>query len=115
MDRTQAYALLSQCLESHRDLGWSELRRRLGSTETHEVRGSASELYSIEIKFQLGEKGRGITISGKIHANNSFAWSVLEERIHLPQPAALPELNNLRSRQRGEPDRCLKFCSQSSE
>ena len=81
MEKSEAYELLSLCLQDTLNEGEKFLERNLGITLNHEARGTSGKLYTIQLRVECDYSE--YKILGKIHDNNTHRFSILEEEISL--------------------------------
>ena len=80
MDSSLARRILRRHLERYRSFSYQDLRRRIGSVETQEVRGANGVLYQLEIQFFWdGEPNGNVRVIGSIDDGGLRAFVPLSD------------------------------------
>lgn len=80
MDRSEAYTLLTKEMKRLADLARDRLNDLREATIEMDCHGDSGVLYSVELAVEQIGSGR-FAIIGKIHDNNTYHFSLLEERL----------------------------------
>lgn len=80
MDRSEAYTLLTNEMKRFADLATDRFNDLRTATIEMDCHGGSGILYRVEMAVEQIGSGR-FAVVGKIHDNNTYRFSMLEERL----------------------------------